>query len=483
MFAEPLHTINHCLAVLACAFFMTRRSWFYPALLVCLAGWLPAAVMEGLFALEWRYWTAVFVTSLMLAIVAFEARRETIIRTETLRQDAQLALAKAESEIAKNAQMEKALHEAQRREALGKLAGGIAHDFNNLLAIIVGNIELLRYGSTSGPEFVDRLQVIDEATNRATLLTKQILVYAGKAPPKTESIDLGQLAASTSALFQSTLKSHTTIVFHESDKKMAIKADGALIDQVIVNLVQNAVDACQPGGGQIDIRVGYTDSTAAEFAFLEVADTGSGMDEQTQQRVFDPFFTTKSQGSGLGMSVVKGIAESHGAEIKLRSSKNGTIVRFIIPTGDGVSMAEAPTVETFPSKPLPSPVLVVDDDRGVLQFAESFLQAAGYSVLTAESGVRAQAVIEDNQNISAALIDLTMPEMSGIELADALNSEYSDLPVVIMSGFDRDNALSENTRDDFVFLPKPFKRAQLVDALARAIEQEDAVEQARENRL
>jgi len=438
--AEPTQTINHSLALLSCAFFMTSRTWFYPSLLVCLAGWLPVALSEGLFTDEWRYWTAIIVTSLVLAVVA-----------------------------AKNAQLARVLHESQRREALGKLAGGIAHDFNNLLAIIVGNVELLHVESKADSGVSERLRIIDEAANRATSLTKQILVYAGKAPAKTADIDLGRRAASTLALFQSTLKSSVKLAIHEPDEPVSIKADGALIDQVLVNLVQNATDACEPEGGQIDVRVDYVDSAAREFAFLEVADTGRGMDAQTQQQVFDPFFTTKKQSSGLGLSVVKGIAESHHGEIELRSSSAGTSVRFIIPVANKLSLPEIPNVDAGVSKPLPLPVLVVDDDPGVLQIAESFLQAAEYSVLAAESPISALALVKEGQGISAALIDLTMPEMSGFDLAIALCAENPDLPVVIMSGFDRNNALGENTYEDFVFLPKPFRRAQLVDALSQAI--------------
>jgi len=193
------------------------------------------------------------------------------------------------------------------------------------------------------------------------------------------------------------------------------------------------------------------------------------MDAQTQQQVFDPFFTTKKQSSGLGLSVVKGIAESHHGEIELRSSSAGTSVRFIIPVANKLSLPEIPNVDAGVSKPLPLPVLVVDDDPGVLQIAESFLQAAEYSVLAAESPISALALVKEGQGISAALIDLTMPEMSGFDLAIALCAENPDLPVVIMSGFDRNNALGENTYEDFVFLPKPFRRAQLVDALSQAI--------------
>jgi len=467
--AEPTQTINHSLALLSCAFFMTSRTWFYPSLLVCLAGWLPVALSEGLFTDEWRYWTAIIVTSLVLAVVAFEAKRRMILRVETLRHEAQQALARAEAETAKNAQLARVLHESQRREALGKLAGGIAHDFNNLLAIIVGNVELLHVESKADSGVSERLRIIDEAANRATSLTKQILVYAGKAPAKTADIDLGRRAASTLALFQSTLKSSVKLAIHEPDEPVSIKADGALIDQVLVNLVQNATDACEPEGGQIDVRVDYVDSAAREFAFLEVADTGRGMDAQTQQQVFDPFFTTKKQSSGLGLSVVKGIAESHHGEIELRSSSAGTSVRFIIPVANKLSLPEIPNVDAGVSKPLPLPVLVVDDDPGVLQIAESFLQAAEYSVLAAESPISALALVKEGQGISAALIDLTMPEMSGFDLAIALCAENPDLPVVIMSGFDRNNALGENTYEDFVFLPKPFRRAQLVDALSQAI--------------
>ena len=474
----PAFSINTALAALSCAYFMTARRWFLASMLVCLASWLPKAVVMGPFSPEWRYWTAVLGTGAILAIVAFEGKRLSLLRIESMRHlaeqrkgEAERALSKAESAVAESVAMEQVMHEAQRREALGKLAGGIAHDFNNLLAIIVGNIQLVREDIEQGGQSLDRLELIDEAANQAALLTRQILVYAGKAPARTTEVDLGQRITSTAALFRSTLSANTLLSVHGATGAVIVKADEALLDQVIVNLLQNAVDACEQGGGRIGVSWGYA-GASLDRAYIEVADSGCGMDEATRQRAFDPFFTSKEQGTGLGLSVVKGIAESHGADIQLTSSSSGTTFRFLMPPGSPLPQVVQAEAVHGVAPPLASPVLVVDDDPGVRRIAEAFLKDAGYEVTTAQSGTEAITMLDEIGDISAALVDLTMPGMSGLDLAKALRKTRLGLPVVMMSGYDRDNVLDQSPLgQNLGFLAKPFKREQLTDALSQVVNQ------------
>lgn len=473
-----VHTTNPILTALACAYFFSARPWLLTALAIVISSWLPAALANGPFSADWRHWTAIFISGMFLALAAFEARRRTLLRVESLRQlaeqrkaEAETALAQVSAATADRLAMERAMHEAQRRESLGFLAGGIAHDFNNLLTVIQGNVDLARL--LLGPEskLHRRLATIEDATERATRLTQQLLVYSGKANPRMEHVDLGERVRLAARLLESVVGARIELKLHEAPERLVVAADAALLDQVILNLLQNAIEACA-GGGRIDVRWGLASPTQA---FLIITDTGCGMDQTTRDHMFDPFFTTKPTGTGLGLAAVKGIADSHQATIDVSSELNhGSTILLRFPLSE--DRLSAPTMP-FPAPParglapaLEAPVLVIDDQDGVRQVARGYLEAAGYRVLEAASGNSALAMIREQPRIGAALIDLTMPGMSGYEVAMALREQLPTLPMVIMSGFDRDDALGD--RSDSLALPflqKPFNAAELNEALFQAV--------------
>lgn len=477
--ANPAYTINAVLVALACAYFFSSRAWFAAAIAVCVLGWLPAALAAGPFVGPWRYWTEILGTGMVLAGVAFEAKRRTMLRLEVLRLEsdaartaAEDALARAEAANAERVVMENRMHEAQRRESLGMLAGGIAHDFNNLLMIVLGNVELARRGGAVSPEQEERLGAIESAASRATALANQMLAYAGKASSSVASVSLGERVRATTELFRSVLRPNVELELHEAEE-LRIEADDAMLDQVLVNLLKNAIDACEERGGRVDVRWGRCPASTpdAGHPFIEVEDSGCGMDAETRQRAFDPFFSTKPDGTGLGLAAVRGIAESHGARVSLKSEPDrGTVLRFVLPLSTACTESEEASSERAESPHLSNPVLVVDDQAEVRGVARAFLEEEGYAVTEASSGREALTRLQEGEAVGALLIDLTMPGMSGYELARAVRNRDASLPIVIMSGFDRtDRSTSPEEVHGLPFLQKPFRQSQLLACLASAV--------------
>ncbi|MEM7412390.1 MAG: ATP-binding protein [Myxococcota bacterium] len=480
--AKPALTTNAALTALACAYFFTARAWFLAAMAVCVLGWLPGAASGGPFAPEWRHWTATLVSGVLLAIASFEAKRRALIRVESLRMlaekrevEAERALAQAEAANADRLDMEQAMHEAQRRESLGLLAGGIAHDFNNLLTVIGGNVELTRLEPGLPASVRESLETIRSASDRAAQLTRQLLVYSGRAKPMITAVDLGARIDGTVGLFRSLLGPNLVVDLAGPTRPITVQADAALLDQVLINLMQNAIEACADDGGRICVGWGREDAESPgvprDRVFIEVSDSGCGMDESTRRRMFEPFFTTKKEGTGLGLAAVKGIAEGHGARIRVETSPGtGTRVRFVMPAGERSGSELLP--DTPPAPPVAGPVLVVDDQDEVRRVARGFLCAAGYAVREAAGDEDAlEALIGEGGAAGAAVVDLTLPGASGYEVAAALRRRVPDLPIVIMSGFDREDAHpSPATRDAFPYVQKPFSQSQLLDALGRAVD-------------
>lgn len=352
---NPAHTANQILLALSAALIFSRRSWFYSLLVIIVACWLPAAI-SGLSSADWQLWSRLLLTGCTLSITIFEARLLSVLRIDTLRLEAVDALAVAEVANKKRLSMERMMHAAQRRESLGVLAGGIAHDFNNLLTVIRGNTELAVREARDNASMIALLGEIDAASQRASELTQQMLVHAGRSKPKQERINLVQRLRDTVRLCESSLSIGATLVLQGDDSDPILNADGTLLDQVTLNLIQNASDALGETGGRISVRWGTTTLHEAdierahfshppqpgEFTYFEVADTGSGMDEATIGRIFEPFFTTKSTGSGLGLSAVMGILDSHQAGICVTSVPGeGTTIRVLLPQGRKLADAAA----------------------------------------------------------------------------------------------------------------------------------------------
>ncbi len=380
--------------------------------------------------------------------------------------------------------IEARMQEAQRLESLGVLAGGIAHDFNNLLAVIQGNASLLDAEAGETPESRGRLRRIREASQHARGLTEQMLTYAGRAAFKLLPLDLSRLVEETRDLAQASVSKKCRLVF-DLDGPLTVEGDDTQLRQVLLNLVTNASDSLAGAEGVVRVRVGCTavrsgeladahgcpEKLEGEVAFLEVADNGAGMSEDLQRRIFEPFYSTKRAGRGLGLAAVLGIARNHAGAIAVQSaSGEGTTFRLLLPIAEERVVAARPAPEApLDRTPLGATALVVDDEPAVRDVAEVFLRHAGFRVLGAGGGREAlDALREHRDEIDVAVVDLTMPDLAGDELCEALHEIRADLPIVIVSGYSRDLA-SPRMGELAGFVQKPYEPRDLVTAVRRAL--------------
>ena len=383
-------------------------------------------------------------------------------------------------------QHERKIQHTQKLESLGVLAGGIAHDFNNLLTGILGNTELaclkLPPGSPARP-FLDA--ALDGVTRAATLAT-QMLAYSGQGRFVVEPIDLSRLTEDLTRLHQVSISKKCQIHFDLMKDLPAVSADAAQLQQVVMNLIINASEALGDAGGIIEARTGVvtcdraylrqavSGETLSEgtYVYLEVSDNGCGMPEATRQRLFDPFFTTKFTGRGLGLSAVLGIVRGHRGAIEVESAPGqGARFRVLLPAG--TAAASAPD----PARPDASPsgsggtVLVVDDEAAVLAVVRSMLETMGFAVITAadgRSGVEAFRAAGDR--IQLVLLDLTMPDLSGIDVLRAITAIRGDVRAILSSGYDEQQATqgADGVRWS-AFLKKPYRYADLVAVVRQAM--------------
>ncbi len=353
--------------------------------------------------------------------------------------------------------VEEQLRHSQKLESLGLLAGGIAHDFNNLLVGIIGNAsmaeDLLPYGSPAA----DVLKRVVESGEQAAHLTRQMLAYAGKGRFILEPVDLSALIYKTRALFQSSISKKINVVFHLAPGIAAVETDPSQMQQVFMNLALNAAEAIGEEPGVISISTGETlvtggyqggapggwDIEPGRYVFLEVRDTGCGMDTATQAKIFDPFFTTKFQGRGLGLAAVAGIVRAHKGAIELTTAPGaGSTFRVLLPATSARPQAPALPAESRDDLRGRGTVLVVDDEQIVRDLARQSLERHGYRVLVAENGPAAIDIVQaDGQAVQLVILDLSMPGMSGEEILPHLRKIKPDLHVIVSSGYSETETL------------------------------------------
>ncbi len=378
------------------------------------------------------------------------------------------------------ARLEAQVQHAQKLESIGVLTGGIAHDFNNMLTAILGNADLaLREMAPEAPG-QDRLGDIKKTARLLADLTNQMLVYSGKGRIVVEKLDLSRLVREMEHLLKLSVSKKAILRFELPESLPFIEADASQIRQVVMNLVVNASEAIGDRSGVVSIRTGildakradldqvYVDDELAEgiYVVLEVSDTGCGMDDETREKVFDPFFTTKFTGRGLGMSAVLGILRGHGGAITVHSTpEQGATFTVLFPIAelqdrsavvDGAAhRASSGTGKT---------VLVVDDEQTVRVLAKIILGDGGYTVVCAEDGRQALEIVrERGDEIDAILLDLTMPHMDGVEAFQEIRKIRQDVPVVLSSGYNEQDATVRFAgRGLSGFLKKPYGIEELL---------------------
>jgi len=370
------------------------------------------------------------------------------------------------------------LHQAQRLESLGQLAGGVAHDFNNLLAVILACASFVAEATNGNDSVRADVEQIQTAAERATRLTRQLLIFGRRDKANIEVLDLGAIVTDIHGLLARTIGEDVTLVVRTAEGLPAIRADRGQMEQVLINLAVNARDA-MPDGGTLTIGLGTTmldddyarlhpQISPGHYVELSVSDTGVGMPPEIVSRIFEPFFTTKprDKGTGLGLATVHGIVAGSGGSLSVYSEPGiGTTFRAFFPPAE-----RQPTAATDPAgadalRGLGETVLVVEDEPGVRQITARILRQHGYLVLEAASGAEALAIAADH-HFDVLLTDLVMPQVSGPELAQRIGQMNPEVPVLFMSGYSQDVLGPRGALDaDAPLIQKPFAAQELLKAV------------------
>ncbi len=343
------------------------------------------------------------------------------------------------------------LRHAQKLESLGVMSSGIAHDFNNLLTPVLGFATLLRGEVGANARAIQMIEQIEQAAKRAAALTRQLLSYTGKATMAVKSVSLTKLVTDMTALLAVSISRKATLTCDLADPLPLTDGDESQVQQVVMNLLLNASEALRDGAGNVRVQTGARHllaqdmaaaygnraAPAGEYVFLEVADDGVGMAAETLGKIFDPFFTTKFTGRGLGLAAVLGIVQAHRGALFVDSAiGKGTTFRVCFPKSHRQVTPPAPA----PVGPAPTSahghILIVEDDKAVQLVLKAVLEKAGYQTLTADDG--RQAVDRFGERLGhfdAAMIDLLMPRMDGLETSRELRAKRPDLKIILMSGF------------------------------------------------
>jgi signal transduction histidine kinase/ActR/RegA family two-component response regulator len=373
---------------------------------------------------------------------------------------------------------------AQKLESLGVLAGGIAHDFNNLLVGILGNAALALGRLGRNDPLRPTIEGIQAAGLRAADLTKQMLAYSGRGKFVVQRVNLSGIVEEMANLLRASISKRASFELGLDGDVPPIDADATQVRQVVMNLITNASEALGDGKGRIAVTTGVTVADAEDlmsshladcgaagrYVFVEVTDTGVGMDTATLERMFDPFFTTKFMGRGLGLAAVLGIVRGHRGAVRVRSEVGrGTTFRVLFPVASTNESAVEPAVPSAEEWRGTGTVLVVDDEPFVRDMAADLLDELGFEAVLAEHGADAvRLVAAYGDEIDVVLLDLTMPEMSGDEALGAIHAIRPDLPVILMSGYSEQEVMARFDGRELVgFLQKPFQLSDL-GAMLRA---------------
>ena len=381
-------------------------------------------------------------------------------------------------DISRETALEAQLVEAQRMEAVGRLAGGIAHDFNNLLTVISGFGQLASAEVASGDPVAADLAEILKASDRAAALIRALLAFSRRQVLQPSVLDLNQVVSGISPMLARLIGEDVELVVHSDPELRCTLADRGQLEQVVMNLVVNARDA-MPGGGRLTIETANVDLDA-EYArthvgaavgphvMLAVSDTGVGMTTEVMEHAFEPFFTTKphGKGTGLGLSTVIGIVQQSGGTIHVVSKPGrGTAFKIYLPRVEPQS-EPIPTAAPHSDSPRgDETILVAEDERAVRVFVERVLTRAGYRVLTAANGAEAIALAASyDGEIHLLVTDVVMPNMLGKEVAEQIRQLRSEIEVLYMSGYARPVLASGGRLNPNVSLiEKPFTAAELID--------------------
>jgi signal transduction histidine kinase/ActR/RegA family two-component response regulator len=383
-------------------------------------------------------------------------------------------------DITERRQLEEQLRQAQKMEAVGRLAGGVAHDFNNLLTAITGYTDMVREDLDPGDPHRADLDEVRGAADRAAALTRQLLAFSRRQVLQPQVLDLNEVVRGLEKLLRRIIGEDVILDARLTPDLPGVRADPGQIEQVIVNLAVNSRDA-MPGGGRLTIETSqvsldqeYADShpgvRPGRYVLVAVTDTGQGMDQETQLHAFEPFFTTKTsgKGTGLGLATVYGIVRQSEGHVAAYSEVGvGTTMKVYLPEVEGAAESLAPHVTETPAPSGAETVLLVEDEEGVAKLARKVLERQGYTVLRARDGAEAVALGQAHPGLIDLLVtDVVMPGMGGPEAADLLRRLRPALRILFMSGYADQAVTGHRILDPSVpYLQKPFTP----EALARKV--------------
>ena len=350
------------------------------------------------------------------------------------------------------------LRQAQKMEAIGRLAGGVAHDFNNLLTVIAGNAELLAEDESLSPSAAECVEQILNATQSATGVTRGLLVFSRKSTPQPEVVSVNESIQRVHKLMARLVGEDIQVTANLDPGAGTVFVDPTHMEQTLLNLVVNARDA-MPNGGQLTFRT----QQARDGVRISVSDTGCGMDDSTKARAFDPFFTTKpaGRGTGLGLPMVYGFVHQAGGTVDLQSAPGeGTTVMLTLPVSTGRPSSALNRPASQASAAGSETVVVVEDEESLRKLVADVLRRSGYDVMTAADAREAREILGDGRSVDLVLSDVVMPGESGIELAAWARLTSPQLRVSFMSGFADHPAMRELASESF--LQKPFTPAALL---------------------
>jgi len=366
--------------------------------------------------------------------------------------------------------------QAQKMEAVGRLAGGVAHDFNNLLTVIGGYGSLISSEDGVSENVASASQEILEATERAANLTRQLLAFGRKQVMQPKKVNINQRFRETLSMLKRIVGEDIAIVLDLGSTDLHAFADSVMFDQMIMNLVVNSRDAMEIGRGEIRISAGKVDDEeGADHIFVEVSDNGSGIPQDALDLIFDPFFTTKEQGrgTGLGLATVFGIVEQHNGEILVDSHVGkGTSFRILLPKLDCEKNESVEREAVRNSAGCSGTILLAEDESSVRKLIQIILTREGYQVIEAENGGEAVEIWnQEKDQIDLLLTDIVMPGgLNGFELASQLRDEAPDLNVAFMSGYSADVAGRElNLEEGQIFIQKPASREELLSSVRESL--------------
>jgi PAS domain S-box-containing protein len=388
-------------------------------------------------------------------------------------------------DITRRVEAETAMLQAQKTESLGVLAGGVAHDFNNLLVPMLGQAQLAKAKLEDDHPAKQHVEKAVMAAERASEVTSQLLTYAGKHPFVPQVVDLNELILDNLHLFQVAVPENIAFYHELAEDLPAIEADHGQLQQVLMNLILNGVEAIGDAAGSVAVRTKLVRDTAVsgpewfrggssllmgQYIMLEVTDSGSGMDAETMSRIFDPFFTTKYTGRGLGLAAVQGIIRNHKGGIFVRSKPGqGTTFAILLPPAKEQALANKPKSEKTGQPLTGKTVLVIDDEIAVCEAVKDILSLISVRVLTADSGLTGIHLYREHQNeIDLILLDMSMPGMTGGETLAALKSINANAKVIVSSGYSQKHVEAQ-LEPSYVtaYMQKPYDLTRLTETVQK----------------